>query len=634
MPTSPPPAAPPPPRWEWLQVALVVGALAWTTVFNGGYGARFALVTLGLVAALVVLHAWAWFGDVHRSVTLHPGGWALVPFLVYALANVIWVTPVPWLGWFDWLNWAQLAAVFWVVLNGVRSRRPRWVLFHALVALALIEVLVGCYQKFVQPEWKMIGAARGSEFFNRASGTFSIPNSLAGFFLLLFPAVAALAFRRVAGAAARVWWGWVGLVLLLGLGLTVSRGAWLALAAALIAWPLLVGRRSWKQRVGIALAVLVVLGAVGALVGRKFPEARQRFNQLALDGGEKTRPILWRAAWALFQEAPAFGTGAGSFNVRFEPFRPERFWDEPMWAHNEYLNTLSDYGLAGGVLLAVGVIGIGLGCLRRKPAGVRAEADPVVTGGLAVGLLAFGLQLLVDFHLKIPALALAASTVAALAVGRSWLPPTDPAARGSPRSVRFGALAGVGVGVAAVLLHFVPLLRAESRRSEAARLLDPLLRSAPASPDYARVVPQVRQLLREATQLAPAHADAWADLARATTLLGFVHPDDLGKLGREAEEAADRALAVSTVPWEFWVRRGVARDLQGRWADAGTDFAAAVKCAPMNANAWYYWAEHLFRSSFTHEVGEAALRTCLRLDPWNSAGVALRQRLAKTTKAP
>ena len=66
---------------------------------------------------------------------IQPAGALLIPFLAYAALNVLTVTPVPWLGWMDWLTWANMVAIFWVTLNGVRSPRPRQFLFVMLVLL-------------------------------------------------------------------------------------------------------------------------------------------------------------------------------------------------------------------------------------------------------------------------------------------------------------------------------------------------------------------------------------------------------------------------------------------------------------------------------------------------------------------
>src|SRR6185436_2744644 len=97
--------------------------------------------------------------------------------------------------------------------------------------------------------------------------------------------------------------------------------------------------------------------------------ARSRFSDLIKYSGEKTRPIMWHAAWELFRSKPAWGTGAGSYNILFEQHRPERFIDETQWPHNDYLNTLSDYGLVGFTLFFGAVIMIVVTVLQRARAG-------------------------------------------------------------------------------------------------------------------------------------------------------------------------------------------------------------------------------------------------------------------------
>jgi hypothetical protein len=184
-----------------------------------------------LVALSLVLHF------CRRAATLtppplHPAGWLLVPFLIYAAANVCWVTPVPWLGWQDWLGWAQLIAVFWVGVNDLRARAPRRFLFGSLLALATVAVAMAVYQRFARPDWLMFGRTQAEQFLTRSSGPFPIPNSLAALLILILPATLLPVLWRGSGAVTRVGFGYLVLLLLLGLGLTVSRGAWLGLALA------------------------------------------------------------------------------------------------------------------------------------------------------------------------------------------------------------------------------------------------------------------------------------------------------------------------------------------------------------------------------------------------------------------
>lgn len=644
----PPPTSPRASPWEWAQATLLAANLAWSTLGRGGYPPGVMVVTAAITSALLTVHlaaralrrppegegATSEAGTTHR---LHPAGWWLLPFLAYAAANVAWVSPVPWLGWRDWLLWAQIVAVFWVALNGIRARAPQRVLLHTLALLGVVGVLLASYQVFVDQDWLMLGGKRNIYLRGRGSGSFGLPNSLAAFHLLLLPAVVALCIRKGATPVQRVWWGWVGAVLLFGFALTISRGAWFALAVVVLGWLLFRGRGSWRRRLmfgGAALAGIVALGAVLARV----PAVGARFQQMVTDVGEKTRPILWRAAGALFRERPLTGTGAGSYNVRFEKHRPERFWDEPLWAHNDYLNTLSDYGAVGFLLLAAAGAAIAVAALRARPepgARRRDEFDSsLVQEGLGIGLVAFALHLALEFHLKIPALGMTAATLAAILIQRRSASAPMPPPTGESTSSRIGSAVVAAGCAAAFFFFFLPQLRAESFRRAGREAIDALADGPVDQARFRAPLERSRAALARATELDPRNGQAWSDSAYATVLWSHVDASRDAELGREAERAADRALERSQVCYEFWIRRGLARDLQGRWAEAGEDFGRAVKLAPANTWAWYYYAEHLSHVRAAREAAEAAVAVCLRLDPWNRPGLALRQRLAIKPKGP
>ncbi len=634
---SPPPSTPRVSRWEWTQTALLAVNLGWTTLCLGGYRPETMIVTGALTCALVAVHSLSRVFEV--SPPAHPAGWWLLPFLLYAAANAQWLSPVRWLGWRDWMWWAQLVAVFWVVLNGVRSAAPRRTVFGVLIALAVVAVALGCYQRFVRPDWMMLGRVQVDQFLMRSSGSFGIPNSLAAFLLLLIPATGALAWRAKTSRGVRLLWGGLGAFFTFGLVLTICRGAWLGLAIALSVWPLVSARWSGWRRIGAAAAVVGMLGAAGAGLFFASSHVRDRLLELVKYSGEVTRPILWRASWAMWREHPAVGTGAGSFNVLFEKYRPERFIDEPHWTHNDYLNTLSDYGAIGFALFfgAVGFI-VCRGAFGQKwAAGSDEPRDwleaPATLSALVVGLLAFALQLFVDFHFKIPALAMTFATVSALVVQRVW--PT-PAERASPASA--GARA-VGVLVALAVLAFggfvvLPHFRAEALRYRSRQSIDRLAGLPPDPATYRALLTTVRTDLARAVIVDPTNAQAWADVAYADSLWALVEPDRTVELGVAAEHAADQALALSKVSGEFWIRRGVARDMQKHWDEAGEDFAQALKITPQTALAWYYYGYHLSLNPRQRAFAEAAVLFCLRLDPGNRPGLALRHHLAISPNAP
>lgn len=670
--------------------------MIWTTLCLGGYRAETMVVTSALTCSLLAVHFAERAAMGKTLPALHPAGWLPLPFLVYAAANVIAVSPVRWLGWLDWLGWANVLAVFWVGLNGLRSAAPRRALWLALVTLGVAAVAMACYQRFVRPGWLMLGREQAAQFFGRASGPFGIPNSLAAFLLLLLPASGALALRRGASAVARVWWIWVTLGFALGLLLSLSRGAWIALALALAAWPLGKRRWAWRKRAGLAAVALAVAATVGAGVYAASPKARARFASLLHHAGESSRPILWRAAWKLFLEHPAAGSGAGSFNPLFERHRPGRFVDNPQWAHNDYLNTLSDYGAIGFGLLAFGAGGAAF-AIRSRNRGCGAEADslmkaerldpgppiagpavgpalvaasqspdarqsglpisgsptgrlgvkpchpgrtsgnwleaPATRGALGIGALAFALQLFVDFHFRIPALGMAFAVTAALAarpvaVSRERRDRARTAVPGARKLAAFGAVA-MALAFAAAAIPVVRIYRAEALRVRAREAIDVHIAHSRPVGEWPALLGRAEADLRRATALNPANAAAWADRALAQEMQIFANPGRVGELAAGAEQAARRALELAAVVPEFWIRLGVALDLQGRGAEAHDAYRRSLALAPNHAHGWYYYAAHLARGADgeAREAARRAVGTCLSLDPGNAAAEALRQKL-------
>jgi len=608
MSDHPPPARAP--ALQWARTALVSANILWTTLCLGGFlpGTRIAMTVL--TAALVAVH----FADPARGTRAHPAGWLFIPFLAFAAANVAWVTPVRWLGWFDWLNWAQAVAVFWVVLNGVEDPACRRFLCGFLICLGAAAAVLAGYQHFARPGWLMLGRTQAAQFMGRSSGPFGIPNSLGVFMALLIPPVGWLALGPGRRPALRALCGAALVLLAAGLVFAVSRGAWLALAAAFALRPLVSPGRSLGRRVASAVAALAAAVAVVTLLYLSFPLMHVRVDQLVKDAGERTRPILWRGAWRIFEAHPVMGAGGASFDALFEPYRPEGYRDQPIYAHCDYVNTLADYGAAGFLLLFGAAACVAWRCARARG----------LAGAAFTGLLAFALHLLVDFHLKIPALAMIVAAVSALVTAESWPAGTRPPAGGAARA------AAACVAAAALALAFtwvLPKYRSEETRRVARERIDRMAETGADVSAEGAAVADIQGALATAVALDPTNAQAWSDRAYADSLRALVDPRQTAQLGIQVEGEAHVAVGLCPVIAEFWIRRGTGFDMQRRWLDGGHCFIRALRLAPFRPDVWYYQAYHL--SLVSNEVGPAIADAsfCLRLDPGFRLAQALRQRL-------
>src|SRR5438270_9903323 len=163
-----------------------------------------------------------------------------------------------------------------------------------------------------------------------------------------------------------------------------------------------------RLRMGIAIAAVpVVLGAAIAIVGHGKETTSVPLTASRLVHAETNRGHYWRVALAAFRRHPLDGVGSGSFAAEWTRHRGK---DQPaLDAHSLYIETLSELGLVGAVLLLGFVAAVTAGVARAARA---APHDPVVGAGVAV-LAAFAVHAGLDWDWEMPAVSLIALIFAA-----------------------------------------------------------------------------------------------------------------------------------------------------------------------------------------------------------------------------
>ncbi|HXF59738.1 MAG TPA: O-antigen ligase family protein, partial [Candidatus Saccharimonadales bacterium] len=248
----------------------------------------------------------------------------------------------------------------------------------------------------------------------RIFGTLGHPNMLGAYLAMTMPLTIWLAVRAGSGAE-RSLWALIATVSVVTIAATLSRGAWIglgagAMAVALLAWigkgrP--AGKTSTPRRSRLPMALLVSLAA--ALVAVLFfartpmgPHVLDRVRQLTSLSAPTTQSRLhiWRAAWRMFQDHPAWGVGLDAFGTFFPRYRTAEYWRvewgrTPNKAHNEALQILATQGLVGGIA-ALLVLALALRAIVS--AARRGEGDArwgAIVAGAA--LVAFAVQDLASF---------------------------------------------------------------------------------------------------------------------------------------------------------------------------------------------------------------------------------------------
>jgi hypothetical protein len=147
--------------------------------------------------------------------------------------------------------------------------------------------------------------------------------------------------------------GYCSLAILAGIGVTISKGGWFSTALALL---LFLGVLFFQKRYRIPALVLVALLVSACLFF--FPKSiffRLRMKQLFTQNGkvnDELRYAVWTPTVHMWRDHPWYGVGPGHFNARFRAYRPEGIQMSPEYTHNDYLNTLADWGVVGTALVA------------------------------------------------------------------------------------------------------------------------------------------------------------------------------------------------------------------------------------------------------------------------------------------
>ncbi len=125
-----------------------------------------------------------------------------------------------------------------------------------------------------------------------------------------------------------------------------TRGAWLAVLAAVVLYIFLSLRACRKVAIALCLA-LAVYGGVFCY----FPGLHARaasIADLSAAGGNAERLLLWQGAWRMFMDHPLAGVGPGNFkDIYLGQYIALESRERLSHAHNNFLQLLAENGLIG-----------------------------------------------------------------------------------------------------------------------------------------------------------------------------------------------------------------------------------------------------------------------------------------------
>jgi len=362
----------------------------------------------GLMALAVFMAAAVFFFGRRRQASTLVIHWAmaLAPILcIWALASTAWGHQ--WLAVVEALRWAVLAVVVALAAQVARGQALRWIAWcvhlGSVVAAgwACVQFLwgVGVFPQGPNP---------GSTFLNRNFfAEYAVSALPFGLWLLLRCSGRRTAYGLAASNA----------LVVVAIMMTGTRSALVALWMQLfLLWPLVVWRcrahfacAQWSRPLvlrvaAVFAAVVLALGAVPSANPSILAEQRgttgierAAVRTAAIHPSDESlgmRFVMWRATIRAIEHKPLLGIGAGAWEAFIPLYQNEPGQsDQEYYAHNEYLQLIAEYGLAGWLfLLALAALGARLArqvLTAEDSSGARSLALCALLALLTVSALGF-----------------------------------------------------------------------------------------------------------------------------------------------------------------------------------------------------------------------------------------------------
>lgn len=313
------------------------------------------------------------------------------------------------------LYFLTIFPVFFVVADIQRAQKWRGKAIAAIVVSGALAAVIGLLQ-FLLPFFIGLGkavkiwenaapyflgnsfgkvvAANSSWLVNiggktqmRAFGFFPDPHNFAFFTsLCLFTGLGYLFSRKK--TASKIWIGSASVLMILAIGLSFSRGAYLGLLAGILFFALIFLKRS-----GVLGKALVAAGVIFVLIfifNSNIISQRLASSFNLKEGSNAERYKNWVQAAEIIRDHPLGGVGLGNYARMIDPTAADR---SSIYAHNLFLDIAAEMGILSSIVFLFLIL---VSIWRNI------EKGSMINLGLASGLVAFFVHSIFDTALYSP----------------------------------------------------------------------------------------------------------------------------------------------------------------------------------------------------------------------------------------
>lgn len=540
---------------QWCErgiLALVLGILVFGPLALGAARLQEFLLIQALTTGVLALWVTRIWLNPRPKFLWPPICWAVLAFVAYAVTRYL-TCDVEYVGRQELLRVLVYAALFLAILNNLHRQESTQIISFTLIFLAMAISFYATYQFVTRSDyvWWVQVTSKG-----RASGTYISPNHLAGFLEMLLPLALAYTLVGREKPLMKIFIGYAAIVMLVGITVTASRGGWVATLVALsFLCAAMLSHRTYRLP---ALVLLVAMIGCGVFITVKTDFFRMRFsrafgpNNLEMN----TRLDMWNAAMKMWQDHLWTGVGPGHYDSVWRIYRPASVQLRPERVHNDYLNTLADWGVIGAAILGAALITLGFGIAKAWKNVRRGENDfssgmsnkfAFVLGGTA-GIVALLVHSVVDFNLQIPANAIIAVSLMAL-LSSHWRFATD----------RYWFSAGIGLksGISLLLVAGIGYLGQQDFRLAHERFYLRQAAAAEANSD------QQAALLEKAYAVEPRNFETAYALGEIYRKQSFLGESDYEPTAQKAIARYQSGVTNNPLSGYHYMRWGMVLDFLG-----------------------------------------------------------------------
>src|SRR5262245_55083294 len=170
------------------------------------------------------------WANVRPQLLWPPICWAVLAFVGYAVGRYL-TADIEYVARQELIRIIVYAGLFFAVLNNLHRQESTQIIAYALIFLGMVISFYAIYQFITGSNrvWHVF-----KPYPHRGTGTYISPNHLGGFLEMILPLGFAYTLLGRSKPLIKVLLGYSSLVILIGIGVTLSRGSWISTGIALL----------------------------------------------------------------------------------------------------------------------------------------------------------------------------------------------------------------------------------------------------------------------------------------------------------------------------------------------------------------------------------------------------------------